>query len=67
MNVLRKAIRKLYHFNCPNCGSDIEADHKELTDIGCKTSEFFCPTCKKVRYIPWSALRTKIIYDKNIR
>nr|DAP49008.1 MAG TPA: hypothetical protein [Caudoviricetes sp.] len=35
----------------------------ELTDIGGKVSKFYCPVCRKDRYITWSDLRKKIIYE----
>lgn len=54
---------KVYRFNCPNCQSRLEADSSELTDIGGKVSKFYCPVCRKDRYITWSDLRKKIVYE----
>ena len=49
--------------NCPNCGSRLEADCGDLVDIGGKTSRFWCPVCRKERYVPWSALRKRVVYE----
>ena len=35
----------------------------ELTDIGGKVSKFYCPVFRKDRYISWSDLRKKIVYE----
>ena len=50
------AVKKVYRFNCPNCQSRLEGESKEFEDIGGKISKFFCPVCKKDRYITWSDL-----------
>lgn len=63
MKILDKAVRKTYRFNCPNCQSRLEADSKEVVDIGGKISKFFCPVCRTDRYITWSDLRKKITYE----
>lgn len=41
----------------------LEADCGELVDIGGKTSQFWCPVCRKERYIPWSSLRKRVVYE----
>ena len=46
MRVVDVAVRQCYRFNCPNCGSKLEADCDELVDIGGKTSQFWCPVCR---------------------
>ncbi len=63
MKVVDKAIRKVYRFSCPNCGSKLEAECQELVDIGGKVSKFFCPVCRKDRYIGWGDLRKKMVYE----
>jgi predicted RNA-binding Zn-ribbon protein involved in translation (DUF1610 family) len=63
MRIVGKAIQKLYQFNCPNCGSRLEAEYQELADIGGKVCKFFCPVCRKDRYISWSTLRKKTVYE----
>ena len=63
MKVVDIAVKKVYRFNCPNCQSRLEADTKELEDIGGKGWKFFCPVCRKERYITWSELRKKIVYE----
>jgi predicted RNA-binding Zn-ribbon protein involved in translation (DUF1610 family) len=63
MRIVDKAVRKVYRFNCPVCGSRLEADYQELVDIGGKVSKFHCPVCKKERHISWSELRKKMIYE----
>jgi predicted RNA-binding Zn-ribbon protein involved in translation (DUF1610 family) len=63
MKIVEKALRKVYRFNCPNCGSKLEAGHREIVDIGGKVSKFFCPVCRKDRYVDWVALRKKTIYE----
>lgn len=34
MKIVDIAVKKVYRFNCPNCQSRLEADTKELEDIG---------------------------------
>lgn len=63
MRVVDVAVRQCYRFNCPNCGSRLEADCGDLVDIGGKTSRFWCPVCRKERYVPWSALRKRVVYE----
>ena len=67
MKVIDVAVKKVYRFNCPNCQSRLEADSNELTDIGGKVCRFFCPVCKSERYITWSELRKKVVYDEDAR
>ena len=67
MKVIDIAVKKVYRFNCPNCQSRLEADSNELMDIGGKVCRFLCPVCKSERYITWSELRKKIIYDDDAR
>lgn len=61
MKIVDKAVKKVYRFNCPNCQSRLEGESKEFEDIGGKISKFFCPVCKKDRYITWSDLIVKEI------
>ena len=63
MKILGKAVRKLYRFNCPNCGSRLEAEYQEMEDIGGKINKFFCPICRKDRFINWSSLSKKTVYE----
>lgn len=63
MKIVDKAVKKVYRFNCPNCQSRLEGESKEFEDIGGKISKFFCPVCKKDRYITWSDLRKKTVYE----
>lgn len=63
MKIVDVAVKKVYQFNCPNCQSRLEAENSELTDIGGKVSKFYCPVCRKERYITWSDLRKKIVYE----
>ena len=65
MRIVNVAVRQCYRFNCPNCGSKLEADGDELVDVGGKTSRFWCPVCREERYIPWSSLRKRTIYEDN--
>ena len=62
-DIVDVAVRQCYRFNCPNCGSRLEADCGDLVDIGGKTSRFWCPVCRKERYVPWSALRKRVVYE----
>ena len=55
MKIVDIAVKKVYRFNCPNCQSRLEADSK--------VSKFYCPVCRKDRYITWSDLRKKIVYE----
>lgn len=63
MRIVNVAVRQCYRFNCPNCGSKLEADSDELVDVGGKTSRFWCPFCREERYIPWSSLRKRTVYE----
>ena len=56
MKIVDIAVKKVYRFNCPNCQSRLEADNQDLEDIGGKVIKFFCPVCRKERYIAWSDL-----------
>ena len=53
MKIVDRAVKKVYRFNCPNCQSRLEGESKEFEDIGGKISKFFCPVCKKDRYITY--------------
>lgn len=64
MKIVDVAVKQVYRFNCPNCGSKLEAETHELVDIGGKTSEFYCPVCRRKRYIPWRQLRNRVVYDE---
>ena len=63
MRIVDVAVRQCYRFNCPICGSKLEADSGELVDIGGKTSQFGCPVSRKERYVPWSSLRKRVVYE----
>ncbi len=63
MKIVDVAVKKVYRFNCPNCQSRLEAESAELIDIGGKVSKFHCPICHRDRYIAWSELRKKIVYE----
>ena len=67
MKIVDRAVKKVYRFNCPNCQSRLEGESKEFEDIGGKISKFFCPVCKKDRYITWSDLRKKRSMRARIR
>ena len=47
MKIVDIAVKKVYRFNCPNCQSRLEADTKELEDIGGKVCKFYCPGWRK--------------------
>ena len=63
MKIIGIAIERTYRFNCPVCGSKLECEGHELNDIGGRVKKFFCPICKKDRYISWSELRKRTVYD----
>ena len=42
MKIIDIAVKKVYRFNCPNCQSRLEADSKEVVDIGGKVCKFHC-------------------------
>ncbi len=63
MKIVDKAVKRVYRLSCPNCGSRLEADIKDMTDIGGRVSKFYCPVCKEERYISWSELRKRTIYE----
>lgn len=65
MKIIDLAVKKVYRFNCPNCQSRLEADSNELIDIGGKVNKFYCSVCRKDRYISWSDLRKKIVYESS--
>ena len=64
MKVIAVGMKQLYRFSCPHCGSKLEAEADELTDIGSKTSEFHCPICCCMRLVPWRQLKKHIVYDE---
>ena len=63
MKIVDKAVKKVYRFNCPNCQSRLEGESQEFVDIGGKVNKFFCPVCRQDRYMTWSDLRKRIIYE----
>lgn len=63
MKIVKKAVKKVYRFNCPECSTRLEAAPAELVDMGNKISKFHCPVCRKDRHISWGELRKKTIYD----
>ncbi len=63
MKIVDIAVKKVYRFNCPNCQSRLEAETQDLEDIGGKVIKFCCPVCEQDRYIAWSNLRKKIVYE----
>lgn len=63
VKVIDKAKRGVYIFNCSACGSRLEASCDDLTVMGNKVCKYFCPICKKYRYISWSAMKSKIVYE----
>lgn len=64
MKIIDKAVKKVYRFNCPNCQSRLEGESWEFDDIGGKVNKFYCPVCSRERFITWSDLRKKIIYER---
>ena len=63
IRVIEIGTKRVYRFNCPNCGSRLEAEPGDLLDIGGKICEFFCSICKANRHISWSELIKKHIYE----
>ncbi len=63
MKIVDIAVKKVYRFNCPNCQSRLEADSKEVVDIGGKVLNSIAPCVEKERYIAWSDMRKKIVYE----
>lgn len=63
MKVIKKAVKKTYIFNCPNCGARLEAEPSDFEDMGNKIKAFYCPVCCKKRHISWRELRKKTIYE----
>lgn len=65
MKVVDIAVKKVYRFNCPNCQSRLEADTKELEDIGGKVCKFYCPVCRKsiAKFYPdeYESLTAKVL------
>lgn len=66
MRIVDVAIKQLYRFNCPACGSRLEAEVGELRDIGGKVSEFYCPICKRTRHISWNLLKKRTVYESRV-
>lgn len=62
MKVIDKAEKSIYIFNCSACSSKLEANCDDLTIIGNKICKYRCPVCKKVRYISWSAMKSKTLF-----
>lgn len=66
MRIVDVAVKRVYRLSCPNCGSRLEAEIGDLTDIGGRVSKFDCPVCKKERYVSWSELRKKTVYENEV-
>ncbi len=43
MKIVEKAIKQIYRFSCPVCGSRLEGESQEFVDIGGKVNKFFLP------------------------
>jgi len=41
MKIVQKAVKRLYHFECCNCGSKLEVEPGKLMDVGNKISKFY--------------------------
>ncbi len=65
MRVIKEGVKLVYRFNCPNCKSRLEAEDKELVDFGGGVIKFFCPVCRKDRYVSKTGLRKRIIYEES--
>ena len=63
MKIINKAVKKVYRFNCPDCGARLEANPNELVDMGNKISKFYCPICRTDRFLGWGDLRKKTVYE----
>lgn len=62
MKIIKLAVDRVYRFNCPECGSKLEASPSEFEDLGGKVSRFLCPVCKTGRYISWRELTRRTVY-----
>lgn len=67
MKIIKRAIKDVYRFECPNCGSVLEADLDEIKPIyGCDlTVEFHCPVCDSVRTIFRVGMIRRTVYADN--
>ena len=63
MKIVDRAVKKVYRFNCPNCQSRLEGESKEFEDIGGENNKIFFSGWQKDRYITWSDLRKKTVYE----
>ncbi|GHV47361.1 hypothetical protein FACS189499_04730 [Clostridia bacterium] len=54
MRVLSVATKKTHRLSCPNCGSRLETEIDDISDIGGKGIQFFCHIYNENRYISWS-------------
>lgn len=65
MKVISKAIKKNYIFNCPICGSKLEAEPSDFEHIGSRMIKLNCPVCNEDIYmdIEWKGLEVKIVYE----
>lgn len=63
MKIVDVAVQQFYRFNCPNCGSKLEAEIGELVDVGGKVCRFLCPVCRKECHISWGSLRKRTVYE----
>ena len=56
-------IAFLTEFSVSICKDSGETAIANKIDIGGKVCKFHCPVCRKERYISWSDMRKKIVYE----
>lgn len=68
MKVIKRAIKNVYRFICPDCGSELEADLDEVRSTGngwgaTLEAEFHCPVCDDTVIILRSCMTRYTIYE----
>ena len=57
-----KIVKKLYRFDCPECGNHLEASPKEVKLDKFGRLYFNCPVCKRIEI---SRISSTIVYDND--
>ncbi len=67
MKIVEKAIKQIYRFSCPVCGSRLEGESQEFVDIGGKVNKFFFARfAERIVIFPGPALG-RILHTRNQR
>ena len=62
MKIVDVATKRVYRFNCPNCGSRLGGRSRGTYDVGGGIRRFFLPDCIEENYIWWAGFSKKKIF-----